>query len=325
MDVPALHGNWIDLVILAFIVFYLWDGWGKGFLALIFELIAFVGSFVFSLKLYSFVAQLLVSNFSFPQGLANAAGFFLVGILVEQLLSHLSDFLYHRIPEKWHRNKLNQISSVIPLSANAFVIVAFILTLTLSLPIKGSIKASVADSKIGGAIVGRTQVIERRLAHIFSEAVSDTINFITIAPRSDEQVQLNFTQPNSTIDETAETQMFELVNNERLKRGLPGLQFDARLRDLARVYARDMFTRGYFSHYNPEGLSPFQRMQEAHITYEVAGENLALAPSVTIAHQGLMESQGHRENILHVDFGRVGIGVMDGGIYGKMFVQEFTN
>ena len=30
-------------------------------------------------------------------------------------------------------------------------------------------------------------------------------------------------------------------------------------------------------------------------------------------------------NILKDGFRRVGIGVMDGGIYGKMFVQEFTD
>ena len=100
---------------------------------------------------------------------------------------------------------------------------------------------------------------------------------------------------------------------------------DEELVQFARSYSLDMFQRGYFSHYNPEGESPFDRMEKAGITYTSAGENLALAPSVELSMQGLMNSPGHRVNILRPEFGKVGIGVMDGGIYGKMFTQEFTD
>ncbi len=86
-----------------------------------------------------------------------------------------------------------------------------------------------------------------------------------------------------------------------------------------------MLARGYFSHYTPEGLSPFDRMAKANIAFIAAGENLAFAPNVTLAMQGLMQSPGHRANILSKDFGRVGIGVLDAGIYGEMFVQEFKD
>jgi uncharacterized protein YkwD len=86
-----------------------------------------------------------------------------------------------------------------------------------------------------------------------------------------------------------------------------------------------MLARGYFSHYTPEGLSPFDRMTQAGIAYTSAGENLAFSPNVQLAMQGLMQSPGHRANILSKDYGKVGIGVIDGGIYGEMFVQEFTN
>ena len=66
-------------------------------------------------------------------------------------------------------------------------------------------------------------------------------------------------------------------------------------------------------------------MEKAGISYQAAGENLAYAPNVDVAHTGLMNSEGHRANILSADFGKVGIGVIDGGVYGKMFVQEFTD
>lgn len=65
-------------------------------------------------------------------------------------------------------------------------------------------------------------------------------------------------------------------------------------------------------------------MRNAGIGFDVAGENLAFAPSVEVAHEGLMNSPGHRENILSPDFCRVGIGVQNSGVYGRMFSQEFA-
>jgi uncharacterized protein YkwD len=69
--------------------------------------------------------------------------------------------------------------------------------------------------------------------------------------------------------------------------------------------------------------SPFDRLAAAKISYTRAGENLAYAHSVAIAHRGLMESQGHRENILRPEFTSVAIGVVSGGPYGRMFTQLF--
>jgi uncharacterized protein YkwD len=75
-----------------------------------------------------------------------------------------------------------------------------------------------------------------------------------------------------------------------------------------------MFARGYFAHETPEGRSPFDRMSADGVKFMTAGENLALAPTLQVAHNGLMKSPGHRANILAKDFGRVGIGILDGGI-----------
>ena len=75
----------------------------------------------------------------------------------------------------------------------------------------------------------------------------------------------------------------------------------------------------------PEGRDPFERMREANVRFLAAGENLALAPTLQIAHTGLMNSPGHRANILRPGFGRLGIGILDGGVYGIMISQEFRN
>ncbi|HEY8824239.1 MAG TPA: CAP domain-containing protein [Candidatus Limnocylindria bacterium] len=37
----------------------------------------------------------------------------------------------------------------------------------------------------------------------------------------------------------------------------------------------------------------------------------------------MMDSPGHRENILRPEFSRIGIGVITAGIYGRMITQLF--
>ena len=61
---------------------------------------------------------------------------------------------------------------------------------------------------------------------------------------------------------TQEQELAALVNQERTKAGRQPLRLDARLSCLARQYAQDMATRNFFSHYDPEGNSPFDRLHK---------------------------------------------------------------
>jgi uncharacterized protein YkwD/uncharacterized membrane protein required for colicin V production len=126
-------------------------------------------------------------------------------------------------------------------------------------------------------------------------------------------------------DPDAEQRMLDLLNGERVKVGLKPLVADEKLRQVARAHSLDMFQQDYFSHGSPTAGSPFDRMHAAGIQFAVAGENLAFAPNVELAHQGLMNSPGHRANILRPEFGRVGIGAIRSAAQGSMFSQEFTN
>lgn len=302
-----------------------------------FDLSGFILSFFVSLKSYAIVGSLLVDNFSLPTGIANAVGFLLAGFLAQTLFSYGAFFIYKKFIlhifnpfDQKKKNMLrfvNNVLGAITALGEAAIFIAFMLTLLVALPVAGRIKKDIVSSKIGGVFVSKTQGIEHQLNAIFGTAVNETLTFITINPNpsSNERVNLHFTQSEIRIDENAERTMLELMNEERGKEGLGKLTLSVSLRTLSRAYATDMFARGYFSHFNPEGESPFDRMDKAKISYTAAGENLALAPNVTLAHQGLMNSPGHRANILSPDYGKVGIGVIDGGIYGEMFVQEFTD
>lgn len=338
MNFPALHGNWVDLIILFVFSFYLWGGWKRGFLLGILDLSGFLLSFVFALKAYNFFGRLLVLNFSLPYGISNAVGFLVAGFLIEVVFSFLIGIFfskfYIQILEKLTHEKsgqlllrLNKFLGFIPAVGEAIIFIAFILTLLVTLPIQGSIKKDIVSSKLGGPLVAKTQGIEQQLNIIFGQAVNDTLTFLTINPNpsSEERINLRFTTTDIVVDEKGEEAMLVLINLERQKNGVKIVSMSENLRRLARNYAKDMFARGFFSHYDPDGLSPFDRMKKNNITFFSAGENLALAPNVNLAHQGLVNSPGHRANILSTDFGKIGIGIIDGGIYGEMFVQEFTD
>ena len=84
-----------------------------------------------------------------------------------------------------------------------------------------------------------------------------------------------------------------------------------------------MYVEGFFSHTSPTTGRIGDRMAAAGIPYLVVGENLALAATARTVHEGLMDSPGHRANILGERFTRVGVGVIRGP-YGLMVVQVFS-
>lgn len=130
-------------------------------------------------------------------------------------------------------------------------------------------------------------------------------------------------QPGETELSADELRLFQLVNEERLQAGLSELKIHTGLVELARLKSRDMIALNYFAHRSPTYGLPFEMMQQAGIAYAYTGENLAGAPTVERAHTSLMNSPGHRANILSSDFTHVGIGIIDGGPYGKMVTQMF--
>lgn len=130
-------------------------------------------------------------------------------------------------------------------------------------------------------------------------------------------------QPPTSQIKSAEQRAFDLLNADRRANGLPGLKLNGSLVVLAENYGKDMIKRNFFSHYNPEGQSPFDRMRNYGINYRYAGENLAINRNVDAAEKALMNSPGHRANILNPNYTEVGVGVSydtRGSVY---VVQEF--
>lgn len=132
-------------------------------------------------------------------------------------------------------------------------------------------------------------------------------------------------QTNSGSLTSLEQQMVNLVNNARSQNNVPALTVDMPLTNVARVKAQDMIDNNYFSHYSPKYGSPFDMMKSFGIKFVAAGENIAGNSNVQSAFNALMNSPGHRKNILNPDFTHVGIGIKKGGPYGYMISQMFIS
>ncbi|MFZ5944504.1 MAG: CAP domain-containing protein [Bacillota bacterium] len=122
----------------------------------------------------------------------------------------------------------------------------------------------------------------------------------------------------------AENEMLNYINQERQKEGLAPLKMAVQLVDIARLKSQDMVDKNYFAHNSPTYGSPFDMMKKFGVTYDIAGENLAGNGSVLGAHNALMNSTGHRQNILNPKFTHIGIGIVKGGPYGSMYTQLFV-
>lgn len=122
-----------------------------------------------------------------------------------------------------------------------------------------------------------------------------------------------------------EQKIVNLINQERTSRNLQPLSIDLDVTKVARVKAQDMIDNNYFSHYSPTYGSPFDMLKSFGINFLHAGENLAGNSSIDNAHQSLMNSQGHRENILNPNFTHIGVGIKNSNKYGNMIVQMFVS
>ncbi len=118
----------------------------------------------------------------------------------------------------------------------------------------------------------------------------------------------------------AARQMLDLVNSARLRWGLSALSWHEEAAGVALGHSREMNAYDYFSHDSLiSGKSPSDRLRDAGIAFRNAGENIAFGqPDAFSAHAGLMNSAGHRRNILNEDFTHLGVEVVE-----EYYTQKF--
>ncbi|HKR11576.1 MAG TPA: CAP domain-containing protein [Pyrinomonadaceae bacterium] len=126
-------------------------------------------------------------------------------------------------------------------------------------------------------------------------------------------------QAGVTHADEIEQEILNLVNEVRARAQRKPLQPDNTLQTTARSHCDDMFLRGYFAHEDPDGVSPADRISEAHRQLiGVTGENIWMGTNIDLSDQkktaasimnDWMQSARHRDGILNEKYTHIGIGV----------------
>ncbi len=120
-------------------------------------------------------------------------------------------------------------------------------------------------------------------------------------------------KPSPKFDFQGEQQLLALTNRERQRVGAVALRIDPNLTAAARAHALAMAQRRELSHRLAGEPALDQRVASHSLHLIRAGENVALDVDVAQAHDGLMHSPHHRENLLRPDYNIVGFGIARAG------------
>lgn len=139
--------------------------------------------------------------------------------------------------------------------------------------------------------------------------------------------KLNLTNVLGYATDITVEKLYQLTNQKRQENNLSQLSYNDKLATAAYQKAQDMFAKNYWSHYGPDGSSPWDFIISSGYKYEYAGENLA---KNFLFSQGVvdawMNSASHRENILRKDYSEVGFAIVNGVLNGEettLVVQMF--
>ncbi len=320
--------NLLDIGLILIVVLITASGVRRGFIIGMYELCLALVAFLLAARFYRPVADSIGNFIDARQAFLNLAAFIIVIIFFQSVawLTIGPVVRYFRkatgiIPGS---RLLDRIAGVVPGFIQGILAVTLVVLLLGAIP-----TTSKPDSVLDRSTVG-LQLYRQSSNFVLNTITAAGLNlsdFVALTPRSGgDGYLLPFTVTEglhqNSDDEHA---MFAMVNQERDIAGLPPLEFDESLAQVGRAHGIEMFNEGYFDHHSPITGTPFDRIGAAGIEYGLAGENLALAPNVEIAHNGLMDSPGHRANILEPGFRKIGIGAISSDRHGTMYVQVFTD
>ncbi len=319
----------IDFVLGLYFASLVVRGWMRGLVREVMDLVGLLVGVVFGVR-FSAAAGAFVEGWS---GLGPGTSRILGGMVVFLGVGIASSVVARYLGRVMKLPGLN-LSNRLGGSGLAFgwgwVLATIVISVAAVAPLPAEWQGRLAESELAGMLTNDRQPVQVAIRRFTGDrTLQSALNFDRLI--GDDRVVLDPDEtyeieqaPDDEVfrDREAERTIFDLVNIARLDAGVQPLDWNDRLAEVAAGYARDMAVRGFFSHYSPEGESVADRVAEAGVPYRIVGENLALAVTVEIAHEGLMESEGHRENIEHPEFRSLGVGVADTP-YGLVVVQVF--
>lgn len=322
--------NLVDILFIIFIGFYSYRGFHRGFVREGLDLMGFGLGIVAGLRWYHFLSKPL-SVLGLSVGMAKV----IAGLAIFVAFVVGAGLLAARIEKVFGsalRSQPMRVSGAAFASSWSTLFAVFLMIIVTVIPSPRGAQTQVRESFVGSTIfTGDSRLYPlledyarndaRNLLFYVRQYFSQLDPQPSTAEGADEFFEIQASS-NITIDRVAEEAILDLVNKERSERKMIVLKPHEPLTTVARRHSADMYRRGYFAHVNPDGNDPFERMAAGGVIFTFAGENLALAPTIALVHQGLMNSPKHKANILKPEYRNLGIGVYKGP-YGLMVTQNF--
>jgi uncharacterized membrane protein required for colicin V production len=205
-----------------------------------------------------------------------------------------------------------------------------VVSVVRALPFPPAVDAALAESAVVDRVAGPEAAPRRLFLALAGDEVLSALNAIEpliggqrLVLDHDDVAQIPAAAPDEITHAPEDAALiFGFLNRARVDAGLAPLVWSDGLASAALGHAQEMYLDGYVSHVSPKTGTVGDRVRLVGIPLVAVGENIGLASSALAVHQALMESEGHRANILSSGYDRVGIGAVQGPL-GLMVVQVF--
>ena len=319
----------LDFLLGGFFLFLFLRGWARGFVKEAMDLLGVIFGLAVAFRLSPAAGAVVSGTFGSGPTVSRVIGGLLLFMVVGGVAALIAHYLQRvaRLPGLALGNRLTGAGLALAWGA-------FLATLVLSVVSLFRLPAAVADqleeSTVASTLTDPTGVPQAVFAQVSGDRVlgvllslDDLVGGRRVIVDGPDTVELAATDPDAVeADPEAALELFEALNEERADAGLAALAWSDTLADVASAHGTEMYVEGYFSHQSPVTGDVTARVATADGRYGYLGENLALAADVVEAHDGLVESPGHRANMLAPQYTSVGLSSIQGPL-GLMVVQVF--
>ena len=322
--------EYIELFVYIFIVFFVINGWKKGFLLQFFYLMVLLISIALSFRYSDQVGSYISSWFNSNIQLSEIFGGVLIFITVLTVSSFFQNFLANNKKQRDVGNKILG-GFVSLLVSNLILTLIFTITSIFSVPqffedtIENSNLVSFYTDTSGTPQQALELITGTDLIKVVSR-IKDLTGKSSVVVGEQGCIEIpKYSLSNLSNNNEQKDELYELLLTERSNQNLAPLELSEKLSNIALNYAYVMYQDGFWCHKNPKnGELVGDRLSKQGFPYIDIGENLALSSSVRSGHISLMNSESHKNTILDNEFKRVGIGIVSGPL-GLIIVQIFSS
>lgn len=305
-------------------------GWRRGLVREVMDLVGLALGVVVAFRLSRPAGDYLHTTYGLSPETARvvaAVGLFVAVGLAAGIVAHFLTRVMS-IPGLSLANRLGGAGMAVLWTVFLVLVVA---SVARALPLSGPLDDAMARSRVLSAIAAPDalpQVTFQRLAgdRVLDSvlALEDLFNQRRLVVGGEDSVSIEPAEPDDLAPSAEDARLLlDLINSERVSVGLDPLAWSDGLAVVAAAHADDMYRHGFIAHRSPSTGTVNERVESAGIPVNTVAENLALAASGRAVHAGLMESQGHRSNLLGGGLDRVGIAALQGPL-GLMVVEIFA-